>query len=174
MEIFMMEHWKEDVLIHYGILGMKWGIRRFQPYSVKPRGSGKSGKEIGQAKKRGIVRKYHDWRKDVNIRKSNKAKSIYSKSDNRLVKHLANIRSKNKTALANYHDRMSNLKAGKLAVNHLLFNVELARTDTTRLSGRTTKLGYMCLDNMFTGGTVGLVKDVMYLYDKSEKKENKK
>lgn len=38
-------------LQHHGILGMKWGIRRFQPYSVRPRGSGKSGKEVGEAKK---------------------------------------------------------------------------------------------------------------------------
>ena len=45
-----MEYWRNDILSHHGILGQKWGIRRFQPYSVKPRGSGKSGKEIGKAK----------------------------------------------------------------------------------------------------------------------------
>lgn len=42
----------EDYLAHYGILGQKWGIRRFQPYSVRGRQSGEGGKEVGLAKKR--------------------------------------------------------------------------------------------------------------------------
>lgn len=53
-----------DYLVHYGVLGMHWGIRRYQPYSVVPRGSGEGGKEIGLAAKQ--KRNFKDIKKSYN------------------------------------------------------------------------------------------------------------
>lgn len=44
-----LDYLEHSALCHYGVIGMHWGIRRYQPYSTVPRKSGEGGKEIGKA-----------------------------------------------------------------------------------------------------------------------------
>jgi len=47
---------KDNELKHYGVKGMHWGIRRYQPYTSNPRKDGKGGKFVGNKPKAKLVK----------------------------------------------------------------------------------------------------------------------
>ena len=76
----------ENDIEHHGVVGMKWGIRRYQPYSLIPRKSGKNGKLVGDAKKKAksssktSVSKKAASKKVADVKKSRNQKSAEAKA----------------------------------------------------------------------------------------------
>lgn len=105
-----------DYLSHHGVVGMHWGIRRYQPYSVAPRASGKGGKEIGQAKtgvfQRARIRMGYNRQDTVNrYINTARAKGIVNKASAFAGHHRGQKRAENRQHM---HERLADASRTKM------------------------------------------------------------
>lgn len=84
-------------LSHHGILGMKWGVRRFQPY---PKGYSGKGKEVGKATK--VKQK---------LSPVEKAKKQAARAQERAEVNRIKTQTKNTKATARAKEKASNARA---------------------------------------------------------------
>lgn len=89
--------YNDECLMHHGVKGMKWGVRRYQSYDVTgARKGGKTGKELGEANRQSAKALYSQAKKSARVL-------------NRLDKHLAKD-----TGEQHYYDTRASAKAVKV------------------------------------------------------------
>lgn len=121
--------YNDQELIHYGILGMRWGIRRFQPYSVRGRSSGKRGKEIGEAAKRKYTSRDRK-RKEKRMKRDVKNRRLLS--DEELARRIRRIKMEKELRTLTEEELNPGRKAAKRVLNDV--GQDVARSVLTGIS----------------------------------------
>ena len=190
----------DDELMHYGVVGMRWGKRKskYQDRAEYHRN------KVGSSKTR-LGKEYHNYRAYRNEYKTNVGDAL-SKNKGKGLKQIDNLYghgdyAARQKAASGYYNRKSEYSKTRLGKtvnasrgynadqwskqNAKLHNAKgvgdyagkyvnaVANTKQKTWAGRDTTTGRRMVDTMLTGGTVGAVMDVGH-YVKTKPKKSKK
>jgi hypothetical protein len=192
-----------DELCHYGVIGMKWGKRKASYYDAKSKthASAIANSKTRLGKSYHNYRAYRNEIKALDKKAGEQlGKGSILKDIDSAYGHGASARSQ--TAAANYYNRKSGYTKSRLSTTKAkaaAYNNKTAAEANTRLhnskslkqygtnyvnafanrsiktwSGRTTTTGKKMVDELLTGGMIGLVSDVSYYRDSKPKRDSKK
>lgn len=194
---------RSNELYHYGVPGMKWGVRKAERYEAKARSH---AAKVGTSKTR-LGKSYHNYMSYANevaggnqrVRNAGGGKGGILKKIDNVYGHGANARMQE--AASKYYDRQSSYTKTRLGTSmakSAAYNNKTAAEANKKLhdsksiqeygknfvngmynrsiktwSGRTTTTGERMVDNLLTGGTIGAMADYAH-YAKTSKKASAK
>lgn len=193
---------RSNELYHYGVPGMKWGVRKAQKYESK---ASSHASKVATSKTR-LGKGYHNLRSyqyevaagNQKVRNAAGGKGGVLKRIDNVYGHGANARAQ--TAASKYYDRKSTYTKTDLGTSMAkaaAYNNKTAAAANARLhdsksireygtnyvnalanrsiktwSGRTTTTGKKFIDDMITGGMIGIGQDVSYYSKKQADAKN--
>ena len=169
-----------NYLVHHGVKGQKWGVRRYQNEdgSLKSAGKNRPAKmKAGVAGRINLINAWYRSKTPTRLRKTALRTDQYSseyaskyhankaaRAKTTLGKMYSTQKSRNYAANAKTYATMRQRDLGERAMSKWVFSSARWNQPYHRLSGRTTTLGRNLVNNML-GGIPGAAMDAAYLYN---------